>query len=356
MIVTIGLLVAVHIVLSRFLSINAWNMKIGFAFVAVFVGAYLYGPVAGALVGGLADIVGASLFPVGPFFPGFTLNCVLTGVIFGLLLHKKQSKPRVLLAVVLDQLGVSMWLTPLWISIVYGADYWPLIITRLPQIGTLVAAQITVILILIRIIDRLKLKNMIEIPEAVKDERREIRREKIAAREALSETDRIEKSNAIVDRIVELPQYRDAKNILIYSSIRGEVDLSSLEEKVKATDKTLYYPLVVSATDMDALHPESEDAWTEGFHNIKEPVREKSTQLQPEDFDLVICPCTAFDESGSRMGMGAGYYDRFLERCVKAHIIAAAFECQKADTVLPQEWDKPMDRIITEEREYNGQR
>ena len=44
MLVTAALLIALQIILSRFLSINAWNLKIGFAFTAVFVAAYLYGP------------------------------------------------------------------------------------------------------------------------------------------------------------------------------------------------------------------------------------------------------------------------------------------------------------------------
>ncbi len=352
MLVTIALLVAAHVVLSRFLSINAWNIKIGFAFVAVFVGAYIYGPVAGALVGGLGDIVGASLFPIGAYFPGFTLNCALTGVIFGVLLYKKQSKPKIVIAVLLDQLLVSMWLTPLWISFLYGAKYIPVVFSRLPQIAVMVAVQLAVIFVLIGLLERVKLKNIVSVPEKVKDERREIRREKIAEREALSVEERREKSCAIVDKIVKLPEYLSAKNILIYSAIRGEVDLGSLEDKVRYTEKKLYYPLVVSATEMYALHPESEDAWQEGFHNIKEPIKEKSSKLDAEEFDLVICPCTAFDEDLGRMGMGAGYYDRFLERCTSARIIAVAFECQKVPSVLPQEWDRPMDMIITEEREY----
>ena len=45
-------LIAAAIVCSRFLSINAWNLKIGFTFIPVFLAAYLYGPVGGALVGG----------------------------------------------------------------------------------------------------------------------------------------------------------------------------------------------------------------------------------------------------------------------------------------------------------------
>ena len=65
--------------------------------------------------------------------------------------------------------------------------------------------------------------------------------------------------------------------------------------------------------------------------------------------DLVICPGTAFDESGSRLGMGAGYYDRFLPKCVNAVFVLAAFEAQRADEVPQEETDVPMDLIVTEE-------
>ena len=88
--VTCAALIAAAIVLSRFLSINAWNLKIGFTFVPVFIAAYLYGPIGGAVVGGIADFIGAILFPIGAYFPGFTLTCVITGAVYGLLLHKKQ--------------------------------------------------------------------------------------------------------------------------------------------------------------------------------------------------------------------------------------------------------------------------
>lgn len=145
LVVTVGLLVAVHIVLSRFLSINAWNIKIGFAFVPVFLAAWLYGPVPAALVGGLGDFLGAVLFPIGPYFPGFTLSCALTGIIFGLLLHKEQTLPRIVGAVVLNQFGVSLLLTTLWISILYGSPYEALLLTRILQAALLAAVELTTI-------------------------------------------------------------------------------------------------------------------------------------------------------------------------------------------------------------------
>lgn len=142
LVVTIGLLTALHIVLSRFLSINAWNIKIGFAFVPVFLAAWAYGPVPAAAVGALGDFLGAVLFPIGPYFPGFTLSCALTGVIFGLLLHKEQTLPRIVAAVVLNQFGVSLLLSSFWISILYGSPYTVLLGTRVIQSAILTGVEL----------------------------------------------------------------------------------------------------------------------------------------------------------------------------------------------------------------------
>ena len=150
LIVTVGLLVAAHIVLSRFLSINTPILKIGFAFVPVFLAAWLYGPVPAALVGGLGDFLGAVLFPIGPYFPGFTLSCALTGVIFGILLHKEQTLPRIVGAVVLNQFGVSLLLTTLWISILYGSPYEVLLATRVVQAALLSAVELVTVTVLSR--------------------------------------------------------------------------------------------------------------------------------------------------------------------------------------------------------------
>ena len=352
MLVTLGLLVALHIILSRFLSFNAWNMKIGLTFIATFAGAYLYGPWAGAIVGSLGDFLGATLFPIGAYFPGFTLNCALTGVVFGLLLYKKQSPVRVVLAAVIDQVGISMWITPLWISILYGSPYWPLVLTRLPQTGVMLVAEIVVLLVMIKVMDRVKRAESIEEKEPPKDERRELRKSRIAARDALTPTERAEKSKAICEKILASEEYRNADKILIYSAIRGEVSLSALENDPSTKEKTIAYPLVLGARQMIALVPNGEEGMVEGFHGIKEPDRNNSTEIAPEDFDLIICPCTAFDEQLGRMGMGAGYYDTYLEACKNAKVVAVAFECQKADSVMRQEWDKPMDKVFTEDRIY----
>ena len=133
MMVTAGLLIALQIILSRFLSINAWNLKIGFAFTAVFVAAYLYGPLFAAVVAAIADVVGAALFPSGAFFPGFTVTAILSGLLFGLLLYKKQTPGRIAITVAIDQLVLGLLLNSYWLSILYGSPYVPLLATRAVQ-------------------------------------------------------------------------------------------------------------------------------------------------------------------------------------------------------------------------------
>jgi len=54
------------------------------------------------------------------------------------------------------------------------------------------------------------------------------------------------------------------------------------------------------------------------------------------------------------MGMGGGYYDRYLPRCVNAVITAVAFEAQKSDKIAMEPWDEPVQGVFTEERTYGN--
>ena len=74
---------ALSVVLSKLVSVNISFLRIGFGFLPIAVLAIMYGPVVAAIGYGLADLIGAFLFPTGTFFPGFTVSAVLTGLIFG---------------------------------------------------------------------------------------------------------------------------------------------------------------------------------------------------------------------------------------------------------------------------------
>jgi A/G-specific adenine glycosylase len=54
----------------------------------------------------------------------------------------------------------------------------------------------------------------------------------------------------------------------------------------------------------------------------------------------------------TRVQQGAAYYDRFLEKCVKARIVSVAFEVQKADHIPVSSWDKAMEKTYTETNTY----
>ena len=163
-ITTLALLTAIEIVLSRFLSISAWNIKIGFSFVPVVVAALLFGPIGAGIVGALGDFVGAILFPIGAYFPGFTLTAFLTGCVFGLFLQKEQNWPRYIAAVGINQFVLSLFLNTLWISILYGSPYGPLLATRVIQSIILTTVQLVCIPLIVRA--TLRYKNSIPSSES----------------------------------------------------------------------------------------------------------------------------------------------------------------------------------------------
>ena len=154
--VILGLLTGMEIILNRFLSINAWNIKIGFSFVPIVIAAILFGPVHAAIVGGLGDFLGALLFPIGAYFPGFTLTAVLMGIVWGLFLHKEQTIPRIGISVLINQFILGLVVNTYWISVLYGSPYGPLFLTRIVQSVVLTVAQCIVIYAISKAVPRLK--------------------------------------------------------------------------------------------------------------------------------------------------------------------------------------------------------
>ena len=188
----------------------------------------------------------------------------------------------------------------------------------------------------------------------LKSLKKDLRKNRIQAREALSEAERIAKSYDICKNIVNSPEYAAAETIFVYKWVRGEVRLDDLEAAAGRDGKRLVYPVCISRTEMIAVEPgKGEGAWKEsGSFGIREPDPEKGKVIIPAEIDLVICPCSSFDEEGRRLGMGGGYYDRFLPKCRNAAVVGAAFEAQRAESVPCDLLDRRMDGVITEEGIY----
>lgn len=153
-VVLIGAMTAVEIVLSRFLSFSVWNMKIGLGFLPVLLTAMTLGPLSAGIVGALGDFLGAILFPIGAYFPGFTLTAFLTGVVFGLFLYKKRTVLRMITAAAVNQVLLSLFLNTLWISLLYTSPYLPLLLTRLLQCGVMLPLQAAAALAMARLLAR----------------------------------------------------------------------------------------------------------------------------------------------------------------------------------------------------------
>lgn len=149
--VQVALLIAIEIVLTRFCSISTTVVRIGFGFVPIAICGMLYGPIWAGLAGGVADVLGATLFPVAPYFPGFTISAVLTGLIFGLLLRREEKTWfRLSLAVALNCLGVSLCLNTLWLSMMFGTPFQVLLPTRILQAMIMIPIQLVLLQLLRR--------------------------------------------------------------------------------------------------------------------------------------------------------------------------------------------------------------
>ncbi len=154
----LALLVAIEVILSRFLSLQQWNIRFSFGFIPVVIAAILYGPIASASVAACADFVGAIAFPMGAYFPGFTLTAFINGFLYGLFLHKKQSLPNIVGAAVITQFACGLVINSYWLSIISSkSTFWGLISVRSIQSGVMAIVIISVTYVLSKtILPRIK--------------------------------------------------------------------------------------------------------------------------------------------------------------------------------------------------------
>lgn len=144
--VQVALLLTLEIVLSRFLSISTPLVKIGFAFIPVVICAMVYGPVWAGIMAALGDLIGAILFPIGIYFPGFTLSSGLCGVVYGLFLYKKScSWVSLLTMLFIIRVVINLGLSTYWLTVLTGMPFTVLASTRIVQTIVLIPLKLIVI-------------------------------------------------------------------------------------------------------------------------------------------------------------------------------------------------------------------
>ena len=150
-IILTSLLIALNIILERFLAYSVWNNTVSFGFITVaFAACYLGSPYAMA-VAGLGDLIGAIIKPFGPYFVGFTITNLVVGLILGLFLRKNATVIKIGIAIIISKITCSLVLNTIWISILYRGGiiaFWTVFITRIPFTAVMTVVEIVIISIL----------------------------------------------------------------------------------------------------------------------------------------------------------------------------------------------------------------
>lgn len=151
-----ALLLALTIVLSRFLSFNVQLLSIGFSFVPMALAAIWLGPKYAAIICGLADLIGALLFPFGTYFIGFTISAICKGLIYGLVLYKKGEELknkeliiRLIIACILVIGLVNILLNSVWLVMMYDKAFLAVLYTRLTAEIIMLPIQIITIFVIV---------------------------------------------------------------------------------------------------------------------------------------------------------------------------------------------------------------
>lgn len=155
-----ALLLALLIILSRFLSIKTPIVTISFSFVPTMLCAIWLGPKWTVLINVLGDLIGATLFPFGSFFIGYTITTAVAALIYGLLLYKKEEDTytekqfiiRVILASILVTVIANVGLNTLWLTITTGKAFMVLIASRIVKELIMIPVKVITIIFLERVL------------------------------------------------------------------------------------------------------------------------------------------------------------------------------------------------------------
>ena len=122
--VILALMIGLNIVLSRFVSIKAMNFKISFTFLTIVLSAYFYGYYGAIMVALFGDLLGALLFPIGPYNPLLTLTSIMCAVVYAYFFYKKDlSNKNIILACLINRFIISLFINTTIISLMYNLSF-----------------------------------------------------------------------------------------------------------------------------------------------------------------------------------------------------------------------------------------
>ena len=180
-----------------------------------------------------------------------------------------------------------------------------------------------------------------------------LRRELLAARDALFPGGSADFSAAITARLRSLTEYRRARTVLSTVSFGTEWDTRAFAEGVLADGKILVLPRVVREPRSLALYAVADLGadLVPGVWNIEEPDPGRCRPVALSDIDFALVPALSCDEQGVRLGYGAGYFDRLLAGAgTRTFRVVALPEALVRGSVPREAHDVPVDALLTESR------
>lgn len=188
---------------------------------------------------------------------------------------------------------------------------------------------------------------MTEMTDSLQLAKRELRQTVISRRDALPDTIRDEASRLIRTRLLALPVIQAAHSLFIFISYSSEVDTHPLISTLLEAGRRVAVPKIVDKTTMLSVPIKGWEGLQPDRMGILTPT---GNTHDDGPFDVAITPGVAFTEAGARLGYGRGYYDRWFSRHSVDTKIAVCFEEQIVDAVPMDEYDLPVDLIVTEKR------
>jgi len=168
-----------------------------------------------------------------------------------------------------------------------------------------------------------------------------------------------QKSEDTTDQVLLLHEYVRARGIACYVSKDTEVDTRVLIRSSLDKGKRVIIP-VVKKGDVELFFSEVKDLGKElapGTFGILEPKPEFVRQVGLDAVDIMFVPGIAWDRDGYRLGWGRGYFDRAIQK-LPPHVTTAglAFNLQLINRVPRDQFDVPVDMVVTESRVIRGHR
>lgn len=171
-------------------------------------------------------------------------------------------------------------------------------------------------------------------------------------RRQMSADESRERSRLICERVEEFIYKKKLKSIMVFVSMKNEVNTRSLIDRLIDQNKIVLAPVMDDVTKelLPYRLTDHENELIRNDYGIYEPHPKVCEPFPAEQIELVLVPGLAFDRDGYRIGYGGGYYDRFLKKCPQGFWMGVAYENQLIGYIPHEEWDVPVDMISTEKR------